>query len=103
MRPYSDSTAGPGTLLQHCAEEAGGSGRLGRAIQKNVGRTIRPVDNILKKLKSKKNANKNKTKVVAEAGKQELFITREFEAPGSWYLRRFQIRNCWRTGWDARR
>ena len=25
--------------------------------------------------------SKNKTKVVAEAGKQELFVTREFEAP----------------------
>ncbi len=25
--------------------------------------------------------SKNKTKVVAEAGKQEIFITREFEAP----------------------
>ena len=25
--------------------------------------------------------SKNKTKVVAEAGKQKLFVTREFEAP----------------------
>ena len=36
--------------------------------------------------------SKNKTKVVAEAGKQEIFITREFEEPGNWYLRRFQIK-----------
>ena len=36
--------------------------------------------------------SKNKTDVVAESGKQELFTMREFlMRPGSWSLRRFQI------------
>ena len=42
----------------------------------------------------------NKTKITVEPGKQEIFITREFDAPGSWFLKHTQIRSFMCSGLD---
>jgi hypothetical protein len=43
----------------------------------------------------------NKTKITAEPGKQEIFITREFDAPRELVFQAFfPIRSFTYSGWD---
>ena len=44
-------------------------------------------------------AAKNQTKIVAEPGKQELFIIREFEAPRELVFKAFTDRELYPDGW----